>query len=218
MREKFVIKNKKMKESSRKWLMRQANDPYVHLAKKQGYRSRASFKLVDINKKFKILHQNDVVIDLGSAPGGWSQIASKICKKVIAVDLLEMDLIPNVDFFVGDFLEETTIERLKQHLAGVKPNVILSDMAPSTCGIQKIDHIRIMSLIEEVFEFSKMFLASHGTMVVKVFQGGTETSLLTELKKRFKKVSHFKPDSSRKESAEMYLVATGFIPEKSENV
>lgn len=210
MSEKIVIKNKKMKESSRKWLIRQIKDPYVALAKKQGYRARSSFKLIEINKKFKILRENDIVVDLGAAPGGWSQVASKICKRVISVDLLEMDPLPKVDFFVGDFLEESTVKTLEQHLEGQKADVILSDMAPKTCGIKKIDHIRIMNLIEEVFEFSKMFLKYGGVMVVKVFQGGTENSLLTELKKHFVKIAHFKPESSRKESVEMYLVAMGF--------
>lgn len=210
MAEKIVIKNKKMKESSKKWLIRQLKDPFVALAKKQGYRSRASFKLIEINKKYKILNKDHIVVDLGAAPGGWSQVASKICKRVIAVDLLDMEPISNVDFFMGDFLEENTINTLKQQLNDQKANVILSDMAPKTCGIKKIDHIRIMNLIEEVFEFSKMFLADGGTMVVKVFQGGTETSLLLELKKFFNKVTHFKPESSRKESVEMYLIAIGF--------
>lgn len=210
MPEKIVIKNKQMKESSRKWLIRQMKDPYVSMAKKQGYRSRASFKLIEINKKYKILHNNDIVIDLGAAPGGWSQVASKICRYVIAVDLLKMEPIPNVNSFVGDFLNASTLMNLKQHLNGRKANVILSDMAPKTCGIKKIDHIRIMSLIEGVFEFSKLFLQKEGSMAVKVFQGGTESKLLSVLKKHFTKVSHFKPAASRKESVEMYLVAQGF--------
>ncbi len=210
MVEKIVIKNKKMKESSKKWLMRQLKDPFVALAKKHGYRSRASFKLIEINKKYKILKKDHIVIDLGAAPGGWSQVASKICKSVIAVDLLDMPPISNVDFFVGDFLDEKTINTLQQKLDNQKVDVILSDMSPKACGIKKIDHIRIMNLVEEVFEFSKMFLKDGGVMVVKVFQGGTEKSLLLELKKFFDKVAHFKPQSSRKESVEMYLIALGF--------
>lgn len=206
-----VILKKKLKKSSRSWLMRQMNDPFVARAKKEGYRSRASYKLIEIQKKYNIIHKNDIVIDLGSAPGGWSQVASKICSKIIALDLLEMEPIPNVEFIQGNFLENKTIDKLSQIIGNNKSNVILSDMAPSTCGIKKIDHLRIMNLIEEVFEFAKKFLGSNGSMVVKVFQGGTENYLLAELKKYFKKISHFKPDSSRKESSEMYLVAIGFL-------
>ncbi|MDR1488144.1 MAG: RlmE family RNA methyltransferase [Holosporales bacterium] len=213
MFDKTFIKNKKMKESSKRWLIRQMKDPYVALAKKNGYRSRAAFKLLEINDKFKILEKNRIVIDLGSTPGGWSQIASSKCKKVIAVDLLPMDMISNVDFIMGNFLDESTIEYIKHQLNATKSNVILSDMAPSTCGIKSVDHVRIMTLIEEVFEFSKDFLEEGGDMVVKVFQGGTENSLLNELKKYFKKINHFKPKSSRKESVEMYLVARGFTPQ-----
>ena len=213
-----IVIRKKLKKSSRDWLIRQMKDPFVAKAKKDGYRSRAAYKLLEIQNKYKIIQKNHEIIDLGSAPGGWSQVASGICLRVLAVDLLDMDDIPNVDFIKGDFLDKETSEKLKNSLKNKKANVIISDMAPSTCGIKKIDHIRIMGLIEEVFEFCKEFLDEGGSMVVKVFQGGTENSLLSELKKYFKKISHFKPDSSRKESSEMYLVAIGFsrkLAEKS---
>jgi 23S rRNA (uridine2552-2'-O)-methyltransferase len=208
---KTFIQNKKLKGSSRKWVTRQLKDPYVALAKKHGYRSRAAFKLLEINEKFKIFKKSDVVIDLGAAPGGWSQVLSKLCRKVVAVDLLPMDPLPNVEFFVGDFSDEDTTQKIESLLCEEKADVILSDMAPQTCGIKKVDHIRIMSLVEEVFEFSKMFLKEGGTLVVKVFQGGAEKDLLCNLKKNFEMVRHYKPSASRKESVEMYIVASNFL-------
>ncbi|MDR0552630.1 MAG: RlmE family RNA methyltransferase [Holosporales bacterium] len=210
MSNRIFIKNKRLKESSKKWLRRHLTDPYVARAKEEGYRSRAAYKLLEINEKFNILGKNNLVIDLGAAPGGWSQVASIMCGKVIAVDLLDMDPIDNVTFIRGNFLDGSTIIHLQDKLEGKAPTIILSDMAPSTCGIRKVDHIRIMNLIEEVFEFAKTFLAEDGTMVAKVFQGGTEPPLLRELQKHFSKIHHFKPRSSRKESSEMYLVAVGF--------
>jgi 23S rRNA (uridine2552-2'-O)-methyltransferase len=206
-----IIKNKKLKEFSRKWVARQLRDPYVALAKKHGYRSRAAFKLLEINEKFKVFKMGDVVIDLGAAPGGWSQILSKFCGRVIAVDLLDMDPLPNVEFLSGDFSDENTIQKIKSLLGREKTNAILSDMAPKTCGIKKVDHIRIMSLAEEVFEFSKMFLEKGGALVIKMFHGGTEKNLLNDLKTCFKNVYHFKPNSSRKESVEVYIVASNFL-------
>jgi 23S rRNA (uridine2552-2'-O)-methyltransferase len=211
IRPKTLIQNKKLKESSRKWITRQLKDPYVALAKEHGYRSRAAFKLLGINEKFKIFKKSDVVIDLGAAPGGWSQVLSRFCRKVIAVDLLPMDPLPNVEFLIGDFLDENTVQGIKSLLNNEKADVILSDMAPHTCGIKKVDHIRIMSLAEEVFEFSKLFLNGGGTLVVKIFQGGAEKNLLDNMKKSFEKVCHYKPNASRKESVEMYIVASNFF-------
>ena len=208
MKEKII--KKKLKDSSRKWLIRQMNDPYVADAKKKGYRSRASFKIIEIQDKYKIFNKNSLVVDLGAAPGGWSQIVSKVAKKVVAIDLLPMDQLPSVEFFQGDFLDPSNTEKIKELLDGHLADVIMSDMAPSTCGIQKIDHIRIMNLIEEVFEFCNDVLNQNGSMITKVFQGGTEGNLLRELKKKFKNVHHFKPNSSRKESSEMYLICIGF--------
>ena len=154
------------------------------------------------------------MIDLGAAPGGWSQIISEITDKIIAVDLLCIDPIKNVEFICGDFLEKSTIDKIDQLLNGRLADVIMSDMAPSTCGIQKVDHIMIMNIIEVVFDFCKIYLANNGALVTKVFQGGAETKFLNELKRVFKKVSHFKPKSSRKESSEMYLVCCGFLRDK----
>lgn len=179
-------------------------------AKELGYRSRAAFKFLEIQEKFKIIKKDNVVVDLGAAPGGWSQIASRFAKKVVAIDLLQMEALPNVEFIQGDFLEEEGLAQIKEKLNFEFADAIISDMAPSTCGIPKIDHIRIMNLVEEVFEFCKSNLKPGGNMVAKVFQGGAEQSLLTELKKSFSKIAHFKPNSSRKESPEMYLIALGF--------
>ncbi|MDR0744577.1 MAG: RlmE family RNA methyltransferase [Holosporales bacterium] len=207
---KEIIKNKKLKQSSRSWILRQLKDPYTAKAKKEGYRSRAAFKLLEIQKKFKIIQKNSIVLDLGASPGSWSQIASKLVQKVIAIDLLEMDPIQNVEFIQGDFLDLENIKIIKQMLDGNLFDVILSDMAPNTCGIKKIDHLRIMNLIEEIFAFCKDNLKIGGNVVVKTFQGGTESNLLQKLKSRFEKVIHFKPNSSRKESKEIYLIAMGF--------
>jgi 23S rRNA (uridine2552-2'-O)-methyltransferase len=212
----IFVKNKRLKESSKRWLVRHLNDPYVALAKKDGYRSRAAYKLIEIDKRFNILKKDSLVVDLGAAPGGWAQVASKICSKnaVIAVDLLDIEPINNVSFIKGDFLDSSTTNSIRNELNGRKPDVIMSDMAPSTCGIKKVDSIRIMNLVSEVFEFSKEFLGESGSMIVKIFQGGAEQSLLKELRKSFGKVNHFKPASSRKESIEMYLVATKFRTEE----
>jgi 23S rRNA (uridine2552-2'-O)-methyltransferase len=154
--------------------------------------------------------RNSILLDLGASPGSWSQIASRLAQKVIAIDLLEMAPIQNVDFIQGDFLDLDNIKIIKQMLDGNLFDVILSDMAPNTCGIKKIDHLRIMNLIEEVFEFCKDNLKIGGHVVTKTFQGGTENNLMPKLKNQFEKVIHFKPNSSRKESKEVYLIALGF--------
>ncbi|MDR3030893.1 MAG: RlmE family RNA methyltransferase [Holosporales bacterium] len=208
---KKIIKNKKLKKSSRQWILRQMKDPYIIRAKKEGYRSRSAFKLLEIQEKFKIIRKDSIVIDLGSAPGGWSQIVSQVCKKVISIDLLEMESLPNVEFIQGDFLDLRSVEKINRILNGNLADVVLSDMAPNACGVKSIDHIRIMNLIEQVFEFCKENLKTEGVLVAKVFQGGTEDSLLRELKKRFEKTIHFKPKASRKESVETYLIALGFL-------
>ena len=204
------VQNKKLKKSSRDWIQRQINDPFVVKAKKEGYRSRASFKILEIQDKFKIFNKNSIVVDLGAAPGGWSQVISKISKKIVAIDLLDMDPILNVDFIKGDFLEDSSMAQLEELLSGEKADVVMSDMAPSTCGIRKVDHMRIMNLLEVVYEFCQKSLNKNGVMIAKVFQGGTENEFLKELKKNFSKIIHFKPNSSRKESPEMYLIAIGY--------
>jgi 23S rRNA (uridine2552-2'-O)-methyltransferase len=180
------------------------------LAKTKGYRSRAAFKLLEIQKKFGIIKRGSVVVDLGAAPGSWSQVASALCRDVIAVDLLDIIQLPNVSFIRGDFLEESTISRILSILDGRRPDVVLSDMAPNTCGVKKVDHIRIMNLVEAVYGFCEEILAHGGTMVVKVFQGGSSADIMHKMKASFKTVKHFKPLSSRKESSELYVVSTEF--------
>ena len=206
----ILIKNKNLKESSKKWLQRQMSDQYVEKAKKAGYRSRAAYKILEIQRKFKILDTRSIVLDLGAAPGGWSQVVANIAKKVIAIDLLDMAPIPNVHFIQGDFTEERNMQTLIQLLEKEKADAVLSDMAPNTCGIKKIDHMRIINLLEDVYDFSTKILKPGGSLVAKVFQGGATNNLLHNLKQSFTKVRHFKPLSSRKESLEIYLIAQGY--------
>jgi len=212
--------NRKRTESSRNWLLRQLNDPYVAKAQDLGYRSRAAFKLLEIDAKFHFLKAGITLIDLGAAPGGWTQVAAQKLKigttkgkakgsQIVAVDLTDMAPIPDVTFLKADFTDEATVQALLENLTG-GVDVILSDMAAPACGMTDVDHIRIMNLVEGAFEFACQVLKPGGTFVAKVLQGGTEATLLARLKKSFTKVSHFKPQSSRKDSAEMYVVAQGF--------
>ena len=205
-----IVKNKKLKSSSKKWIARQIKDPYVEKAKAEGYRSRAAYKIIEIQQKFKLIGKNSIVLDLGAAPGGWSQVVSNIAKKVVAIDLLDMSPIQNVEFIKGDFTDECNMKQLENLLQGEKADIVLSDMAPNTCGIQKVDHLRIICLLETVFDFSKNVLNKNGSLVAKVFQGGAENELLAQMKQHFTNIKHFKPMSSRKESPEIYLVAMGF--------
>lgn len=196
--------------SSTRWLQRQLNDPYVKEAQRQGYRSRAAFKLLEMDEKLHILKPGQVVVDLGAAPGGWCQVAlAKKAKKVVAIDLLDMPEIPGVDFIQLDFMDDTAPERLTALTAG-PVDVVLSDMAQNTMGHQQTDHIRIMALVEAAYDFAIQILKPNGAFVAKVFQGGTEGVLLARMKRDFKSVKHVKPPASRKESAEQYVVATGF--------
>ena len=207
---KHHVKNKHLTNSSKKWLQRQLNDPYVIQAHKAGYRSRATFKIIEIQKKFSIINSKSTVLDLGAAPGGWSQVIAPICKRVIAVDLLDMNPLPNVNFIRGDFQSAETINKIRNTLGEDTIDVIISDMAPNTCGIPKIDHWRIVNLLEEIFAFAKNTLNPGGSLVAKTFQGGGSVSLLRQLQSSFKKVSNFKPNSSRKESVELYTICRDF--------
>lgn len=197
------------KNASTRWLQRQLNDPYVAEAQRLGYRSRATFKILEINKKFKILKPGMNVIDLGAAPGGWSVVAADMGCNVVALDLLEIDEIPGVHFIQMDFMDNEAPEKLKNALGG-PADILLSDMAPNTTGHKQTDHIRIMAVVEAAYEFAREALKPGGTFVAKVFQGGAQNTLLAEMKKDFQTIRHFKPPSSRKESSEQYLVATGF--------
>ena len=206
-----IADKKERTASSRRWLERQLNDPYVRQAKEKGYRSRAAFKLLEIDNKFRLLSKGKRVIDLGAAPGGWSQVAVERVKGglVIGVDIQEISPIPGACLIKADFTETKTVDEILALFSG-KVDVILSDMAAPACGIPKVDHVRIMNLIELAFDFSKDVLEPGGSFVAKVLRGGTEAYLLTQLKQVFTKVIHFKPPSSRKDSAEMFVVATGF--------
>lgn len=205
---------KRRKASSNQWLERHINDPYVHAAQREGYRSRAAYKLLEIDEKYKLLKKGSVVIDLGAAPGGWSQVAAQIgCKTVVGIDLLPMDPMPGAIFFEMDFMADEAPGILIDAL-GEAPDVVLSDMAPNTTGHRATDHLRIIMLVEAAYDFACEILKPNGAFVAKVFQGGTEGDLLNRIKKDFTTVRHVKPPASRQDSAEMYLVATGFRGQK----
>jgi 23S rRNA (uridine2552-2'-O)-methyltransferase len=226
---------RKRSHSSTLWLERQLNDPYVTRARREGYRSRAAYKLLEIDDRFKLLKPGMKVVDLGAAPGGWAQIAAVRTKsvdqgmrgagRVIGIDLLEVEDIPGVEFAVMDFTEEDAPERLRAMLAGksveetladeaegihVRADAVLSDMAANTTGHKKTDHLRIMYLAELAVDFARQVLAPGGFFLSKVFQGGTEGDLLAMLKRDFETVRHIKPKASRADSAELYVLATGF--------
>ncbi|MFA6265097.1 MAG: RlmE family RNA methyltransferase [Pseudolabrys sp.] len=205
--------------SSTLWLERQLNDPYVARAKREGMRSRAAFKLIEIDDKAHFLKRGGRVVDLGAAPGGWSQVAAKRVNtpaqgKVVGIDLLEIEPLSGVDFRVFDFLDPGAPELLKQMLGG-PADVVLSDMAANATGHRKTDHIKIVALVEAAAEFAREVLAPGGAFLAKVIQGGLEGTLLADLKKDFAKVVHVKPPASRADSAELYLLATGFRGERA---
>lgn len=200
--------------SSQRWLSRQLNDPYVQKAKTAGYRSRAAYKLIEIDDKFRILKRGSKIVDLGAAPGGWTQVALERVGpqgSVVGIDLTPMEPIKGADLICGDFCDAEVVKILTESLEG-PVNVVLSDMAAPSTGHTQTDHIRIMMLADEAFAFAQTVLARGGAFVVKVLRGGTEKELLSQLKKHFEKVSHFKPPASRSDSAEMYVVAIGFRP------
>ena len=205
----------KRKSSSTRWLQRQLNDPYVAEAKRQGYRSRAAFKLLQIDEKFSLLRAGQRIVDLGAAPGGWTQIAVARAKpgpgggQVVALDYLEMDAVPGATILKVDFLEPDAPDRLKAALGG-PADLVLSDMAAPTTGHAATDHLRIMALAEAAALFATEVLAPGGAFVCKLFQGGAEKTLLDMLKRDFARVRHAKPAASRPDSTESYLVATGF--------
>jgi 23S rRNA (uridine2552-2'-O)-methyltransferase len=198
--------------SSQKWLERQLNDPYVARAKREGYRSRAAFKLLEIDEKFHILKPGQKIVDLGAAPGGWSQIAAKKVGpkgRIVGIDLLPIDPMAGVEFIQLDFLDESAPGKLVEMLGG-PADLVMSDMAANTTGHKKTDHLRIIGLAEAAIYFAREILAPGGAFVAKVFQGGTENQLLGDLKRDFAVVRHVKPSASRADSAELYVLATGF--------
>jgi len=201
--------------SSKLWLERQLNDPYVARAKREGYRSRAVYKLSEIDDKYRFLKMGGRVVDLGAAPGGWSQIAAKRTGaaegkgRVVAIDILDMDPVPGVDFLKLDFLDPAAPDILKERLGG-KADVVLSDMAANATGHRKTDHLKIVALVEAAAQFASEILQPGGAFLAKVIQGGTEGALLAMLKRDFTSVKHVKPQASRADSAELYMLATGF--------
>jgi 23S rRNA (uridine2552-2'-O)-methyltransferase len=200
------------KVSSTRWLQRQLNDPYVELAKEKGYASRAAFKLLEIEEKFNLFQGVKSVIDLGSAPGSWSQVISKIpaIETIIALDLLEMHTIEGVHFMQGDFRDLEVQNKISNLLGGKKLDLILSDMAPNLTGHKLTDHLRIISLCEEVVEFVKEHLNGKGNFAIKAFHGGEFGNMVHACKQIFEKVVLFKPKASRSESSEMYMVCLNY--------
>ncbi len=213
------ITNKKIAKhkSSVAWLQRQATDPYVARAHADGYRARAAYKLIEINDRYKFLKNGQTVVDLGAAPGSWSQfIARNYPKtKIFAMDLLEITPINNVEFYQGDFTTDEALNwlidklNLDDNVDGVV-DVVVSDMAPNTVGHQKTDHLRQMVLLEYAFDFACRALKPGGVFVAKSFTGGTTNELLKQIKERFDVVHHVKPNASRKDSVEMFIVALGY--------
>jgi 23S rRNA (uridine2552-2'-O)-methyltransferase len=204
--------NKRRTPSSRAWLERQIKDPYVARAKREGFRSRAAYKLAEIDDKFHLLRPGTRVVDLGAAPGGWSEIAVRrvgASGRVVALDILDMTPIAGVEFLKLDFLDQTAPERLKAMLGG-KADVVLCDMAANATGHRQTDHLRIMALADAATHFAYEVLGPRGSFVCKVLQGGTEATLLAALKRDFSSVKHIKPPASRNDSAELYLLARGF--------
>jgi 23S rRNA (uridine2552-2'-O)-methyltransferase len=205
----------KRKLSSKLWLERQLNDPYVVQAKREGYRSRAAYKLIELDDKYHFLKGGMTVVDLGAAPGGWSQIAARRVGavngkgKVIAIDLLEMPEIAGVSFAQLDFLDQDAPEKLIAMMGG-RADVVMSDMAANTTGHRKTDQLRILGLVESAAAFACEMLNPGGTFLAKAFQSGADADLLAQLKRDFASVRHVKPAASRQDSSERYVLATGF--------
>jgi 23S rRNA (uridine2552-2'-O)-methyltransferase len=206
---------KRRKASSVRWLERQLNDPYAAAARAQGYRARSAYKLVEIDDRFGLLAPGRRVVDLGAAPGGWSQVAAHRVRSdhgnplVVAVDILDMDPVPGVLFLKRDILDERATADIRAALGGVAADVVLSDMAAPTIGHRQTDHLRTMRLTEAAVDLALAVLRPGGDLVAKAFRGGTENQLLTLLKRAFTSVRHVKPPASRAESVELYLVARG---------
>jgi 23S rRNA (uridine2552-2'-O)-methyltransferase len=210
-----VKKKRGLKDSSRRWLERHLNDPYVQRSKADGYRSRAAYKLIEIDDKHHLLKPGMRVIDLGAAPGGWCQVAAARVKSteqnplVVGIDYLEMDAVPGTAFLQMDFLDDTAPAKLLEALGG-EPDIVLSDMAAPTTGHRRTDHLRTMYLCEVAADFAISVLKPGGHFLAKTFQGGTESGLLDQLKRNFRSVHHVKPPASRDESVELYLLAKNF--------
>ena len=206
----------KKSHSSKQWLRRHVNDPYVQRSKREGYRSRSAYKLTEIDEKDRLLRPGQVVVDLGSAPGGWSQVAARRVGEagmVVAIDLLEMEPVAGVTFVKGDFTSEKGLAALHSALGGRQADLVLSDMAPNMTGIQVTDQARSMYLAELARDFAQLHLQRDGALLVKIFQGAGYDEYLKSLRRAYQKVVVRKPDASRDESAEQYLLARGLKPE-----
>lgn len=210
------------KASSTKWLQRQVNDPYVSEAHRQGFRGRAAFKIMQLDDQFHFFKSGRRVVDLGCAPGGWSQIAVKRVHStpenplVVGLDLLPTKPISGANLIQLDFTSDEAPARLQELLGNHKADIVMSDMAPNTTGMHAIDHLRIMNLLEMAYDFAIQVLNTNGFFIAKIFQGGTENTFLARMKKDFAIVKHAKPDASRKDSSEMYVVAIGFKGKKED--
>ena len=210
-----VKRTHKFSHSSQLWLNRQLNDPYVKKAKTAGWRSRAAFKLIELDDKHHFLKSGQRLVDLGCAPGGWAQVAAERIGlqqgrgRIVGIDLLEVEPVPGVELLQMDFMDEDAPERLKQ-LIGGQVDGVMSDMAANTTGHKKTDHLRIIGLAEAALEFARDVLAPGGFFLCKLFQGGDTAELVTQLKRDFAAVRHLKPPASRSDSSELYVLATGF--------
>ena len=212
-------KSKGRKESSTRWLKRQLSDPYVAEAQERGLRSRAAFKLIELDDKFHFLKPGGHIVDLGAAPGGWSIVAVDRVNAqgtgkgkqghVVGIDIQDTDPVAGATLICHDFVDDAAPDLLKDAMSGAA-DVVMSDMAAPATGHASTDHLRIVALLDTALDFACEVLAPNGTFIGKVFKGGTENNLLTEMKKRFKTVKHAKPPASRKESAETYVIAQGF--------
>lgn len=213
-------KVKGRKASSTKWLQRQVNDPYVSEAHRLGYRGRAAFKIMQLDDQFHFFKPGKRVVDLGCAPGGWSQVAVSRVKSteenplVVGMDLLPAAPIAGAKLVQMDFTLDEAPDKLRELLNGHQADIVMSDMAANTTGVHALDHLRIMNLLEMAYDFALQVLNPGGVFIAKIFQGGTENQFLAEMKQHFKVVKHAKPDASRKDSSEVYVVATGFKGKK----
>ena len=200
-------------KSSAGWLLRHVSDPYVKQAQKDGYRARSAYKLIELNEKDRLIRPGMRILDLGSAPGGWSQVAGKLVGargRVLATDILPMDALPNVDFIQGDFTEDVIVQQLLDWLGGAKFDLIISDIAPNTTGIDSADAAKSIYLLELALDVARKTLKSHADFIAKMFQGSGSDQFLKELRTHFEKVMVRKPAASRKESREVYVVAKDF--------
>ena len=204
-----VEKKQKNKDSNR-WLERHLNDEYVIKSKIDGYRSRSSYKLIQINKKFNFFKRSSNILDLGCSPGGWLQVSQKLApknSKILGVDKINLEFIPDVKFIKNDIFDDDVFEQIDTFFEGKKIDLILSDMSPNSSGNKKVDHLRIISLIEKVLDISEFFLSKNGFLIAKIFQGGAQGDLIKKMKKTLSSIKYFKPKASRSESPETYLVA-----------